>query len=47
MVALAEAKMLYAIVVHMKGEPYLRPKAHQKSFRELVVTYVNKLNEDD
>lgn len=36
-IALAEAKALYAIVVHTKGEPYLRPKAHQTSFREMVV----------
>lgn len=35
-VALAEAGLLHAIVVHTKGEPYLRPKYHHKSFRGLV-----------
>jgi hypothetical protein len=35
-VALTEAGLLHAIVVHTKGEPYLRPKYHHKSFRELV-----------
>ncbi len=36
-IALAETGELYAIVVHTKGEPYLRPKAHQKSFKEMVI----------
>lgn len=36
-IALAEAGILYAIVVHAKGEPYLRPKVHQTSFRKLIV----------
>jgi hypothetical protein len=35
-VALAEAGLLHAIVVHTKGESYLRPKYHHKSFRELA-----------
>lgn len=37
-IALAEAGVLYAIVVHTKGEPYLRPKSHQTLFREMVVS---------
>jgi hypothetical protein len=36
-IVLAEAGKLIAVVVHTKGEPYLRPKAHQTSFREMVV----------
>ena len=36
-IALAESGKLIAIVVHTKGEPYLRPKIHQKSFREMVI----------
>lgn len=36
-VVLAEAGELIAIVFHTKGEPYLRPKAHQTSFKEMVV----------
>lgn len=37
-IALAEAGKLIATVVHTKGEPYLRPKTHQQSFREMVIT---------
>lgn len=37
-ITLAEEGRLYATVVHTKGEPYLRPKFHQKSFKELIVT---------
>lgn len=37
-IVLAEAGFLYAIVVHTKGESYLRPKFHQKSFRQMVVS---------
>lgn len=36
-IVLAEAGQLFAIVVRTKREPYLRPKAHQKSFREMVI----------
>jgi len=36
-ITLAEAGILYATVVHTKGEPYLRPKFHQPSFKQLVV----------
>lgn len=35
-IALAEAGLLYAIVVHTKGESYLRPKFHQISFKQLI-----------
>lgn len=37
-IALAEEGKLIATVVHTKGEPYLRPKTHQQSFREMVIT---------
>lgn len=36
-IVLAEAGVLHATVVHTKREPYLRPKTHQTSFREMVV----------
>lgn len=36
-IALAETGILYAIVVHTNGEPYLRPKAYQKSFKEMII----------
>lgn len=36
-IALAEKGLLYAIVVHTKGEPYLRPKIHRTSFKDMVV----------
>ena len=36
-IALAEQGELYAIVVHTKGEPYLRPKFHQTSFRQMIL----------
>lgn len=35
-IALAETGLLYAIVVHTKGEPYLRPKFHQTSFKQMI-----------
>lgn len=35
-VALADAGHLFAIVIRTKGEPYLRPKFHRTSFKELV-----------
>jgi hypothetical protein len=35
--ALAEKGLLYATVVHTKGESYLRPKAHQPSFKSMIV----------
>lgn len=31
------AGKLIATVVHTKREPYLRPKTHQQSFREMVI----------
>lgn len=37
-VALAKAGQLYATVVHTKGEPYLRPKFHQTSFKQMIVS---------
>jgi len=37
-IALAEAGKLIATVVHTKGEPYLRPKTHQQSFREIMIS---------
>jgi hypothetical protein len=36
-ITLAEAGILYATVVHTKGESYLRPKFHQTSFRNMIV----------
>lgn len=35
-IALTEQGYLYAIVVHTKGESYLRPKFHQQSFKHLI-----------
>jgi hypothetical protein len=35
-IALAKAGLLYAIVVHAKGAPYLRAKSHKVSFRALI-----------
>ncbi len=36
-ITLAEAGELYAIVIHTKGDPYLRPKFHQASFRGMII----------
>lgn len=35
-IALAEAGLLWAIVVHTKKEAYLRPRFHQLSFKQLI-----------
>lgn len=35
-IALAEAGQLFAVVVHTKGESYLRPKFHQTSFKQMI-----------
>lgn len=35
-IALAESGYLYAIVVHTRGESYLRPKFHQTSFKKMI-----------
>lgn len=35
-ISLTEAGFLYATVVHTKGEPYLRPKFHQLSFKQMI-----------
>lgn len=36
-ILLAESGLLYAIVVHIKGETYLRPKFHQTPFKQLIL----------
>ena len=41
-VDLALSGLLYAIVVHTKGDPYIRPRFHQTAFKQMICKMVKK-----